>query len=308
VQNTLVVVNEGTWTVDPATGILTFNPEAGFTTDPTPITYTLTEISTGLSDTGLVTVTYIPDTDGDGITNVQEAIDGTNPNDDCSSIGGTPLGTSDCDNDGLPNDEEAQLGTDPNNPDTDGDGVLDNQEVTDDTNPLDDCDSIGGTSLLTSDCDEDGLTNEQEATLGTDSNNADTDGDSILDGQEVTNKTDPLDPCDSVNGTPPAGIVCDLTILNEIITPNGDGTNDYFEITNITLFPDNTVQIYNRWGVVVYEAKGYDNGNNAFRGVSNGRATIQTDAELPVGVYFYIVNYNDNGENKSTTGYLYVNR
>ncbi|MCG8776423.1 hypothetical protein G1K67_13055, partial [Tenacibaculum finnmarkense] len=47
VQNTLVVPNEGTWTVDPVTGILTFNPDAGFTQTPTDVVYTLTEISTG---------------------------------------------------------------------------------------------------------------------------------------------------------------------------------------------------------------------------------------------------------------------
>ncbi|MBE7653976.1 hypothetical protein F7643_12710, partial [Tenacibaculum finnmarkense genomovar finnmarkense] len=58
VQNTLVVPNEGTWTVDPVTGILTFNPDAGFTQTPTDVVYTLTEISTGLSDTAMVKVEY----------------------------------------------------------------------------------------------------------------------------------------------------------------------------------------------------------------------------------------------------------
>ncbi|MCG8721799.1 Ig-like domain-containing protein, partial [Tenacibaculum finnmarkense] len=58
VQNTLVVPNEGTWTVDPATGILTFSPEDGFTQTPTDVVYTLTEISTGLTDTATVKVEY----------------------------------------------------------------------------------------------------------------------------------------------------------------------------------------------------------------------------------------------------------
>ncbi|MBE7698656.1 beta strand repeat-containing protein, partial [Tenacibaculum finnmarkense] len=58
VQNTLVVPNEGTWTVDPATGILTFNPEDGFTQTPTDVVYTLTETSTGLSDTATVKAGY----------------------------------------------------------------------------------------------------------------------------------------------------------------------------------------------------------------------------------------------------------
>ncbi len=67
------------------------------------------------------------------------------------------------------------------------------------------------------------------------------------------------------------------------ITPNGDGNNDKWEIDGIENFPDNSVEIYNRWGDKVWEAKGYDNtgivweGNNA-----SGRP-------LPDGTYFYIV-------------------
>ncbi|MEL0653398.1 hypothetical protein V6246_18440, partial [Algibacter sp. TI.3.09] len=56
---TLVVPNEGTWVYDPATDDLTFTPETGFTNDPTPIEYTLTETQTGLSDTATVTVDYV---------------------------------------------------------------------------------------------------------------------------------------------------------------------------------------------------------------------------------------------------------
>jgi len=37
----VVVAGEGTWTVDPVTGEVTFTPEVGFTGDPTPIEYTL---------------------------------------------------------------------------------------------------------------------------------------------------------------------------------------------------------------------------------------------------------------------------
>ncbi|MCG8734817.1 hypothetical protein, partial [Tenacibaculum finnmarkense] len=58
VQNTLVVPNQGTWTVDPATGILTFNPIDGFTQTPTDVVYTLTETSTGLTDTATVKAGY----------------------------------------------------------------------------------------------------------------------------------------------------------------------------------------------------------------------------------------------------------
>ena len=51
----------------------------------------------------------------------------------------------DTDNDGITNAQEGIIGTDPNNPDTDGDGIPDGAEVTNGTNPLDACDpnSVG---------------------------------------------------------------------------------------------------------------------------------------------------------------------
>ncbi|PKA99303.1 VCBS repeat-containing protein [Flavobacteriaceae bacterium MAR_2009_75] len=213
---------------------------------------------------------------------------------------------NDPDNDGLTSDEEAVLGTDPNNPDTDGDGINDGQEVLDDTNPLDDCDSDGGSPLNTSDCDDDGLTMDQENDRGTDPENADTDGDGVLDGQEVNDGTDPLDGCSSLGGTPPVGSACDIDVENDLVTP--ELNNGRFIITNIESFPRNTVEVYNRWGVKVYETDGYNNADNAFTGISNGRVTIRQKEELPVGVYFYIIKYVNNNDQHSKSGYLYINR
>ena len=279
-----------------------------------------------------------PDSDGDGINDGQEVnTDNTDPLNDCSSTGGSPLGTTDCDTDGLTTDEEialgtdpnnpdsdndglldgeeVALGTDPNNPDSDGDGINDGQEVTDATNPLDDCDHIGGNALPDSDCDADGLTTAQEDAIGTDPDNADSDGDTINDGQEINDGTDPLDPCDSIGGVPTLDAGCNpevvesgIAVSNEIITPDNDGTNDFFRIENIESFPNNTVQIYNRWGVIVYEMSGYDNTTNVFTGTSNGRATVSVDSELPVGVYFYVIKYVNQGNNLNKAGYLYINR
>jgi CshA-type fibril repeat protein len=55
----LAVAGEGTWSVDPATGTVTFRPEAGFLVDPTPIGYRVTDAN-GLSATATVTVDYVP--------------------------------------------------------------------------------------------------------------------------------------------------------------------------------------------------------------------------------------------------------
>lgn len=53
------VAGEGRWNYNRATGILTFSPETGFTGNPTPISYTLTEIATGfVGHSSSVTVVY----------------------------------------------------------------------------------------------------------------------------------------------------------------------------------------------------------------------------------------------------------
>ncbi|WP_244847025.1 Ig-like domain-containing protein [Cellulophaga lytica] len=268
------------------------------------VSYSVTTDSTG--NWSIDTATAIPDNGTFPILEDEDTIE-IIATDSAGNIGtGTVVLSIDSDNDGLSDNEEAALGTDPNNPDTDGDSILDGQEVTDNTNPLDDCDSNGGTPLDTSDCDMDGLTNAQEAALGTDPFNSDSDGDLILDGKEVDDETDPLDPCDNIGGTPPTGSACDISIYNDLVGPGVD--DGYFRIINIEQFPNNTVQIYNRWGVIVFETKGYDRGSNVFKGISNGRVVINKNEELPAGVYYYIINYNNNGQNKSKAGYLYLNR
>jgi len=276
----------------------------------------------------------ISDCDGDGVTNEQEEADGTDPEDPCdfvfTSATVTPSAAwnnADCDGDGVTNGQEVTDGTDPkdlcdftlanaslapspewNAADCDGDLITNEQEITDGTDPKDDCDHVNGTPLDESDCDGDGLTTAEENQLGTDPNNPDTDGDGITDGKEFTDDTNPLDPCESIGGTPPAGSACDLEISNNLMTPDGDGINDTFRIKNIEQFPNNTVEIFNRWGVKVFSAKSYDNETNTFRGISNGRVVVNESENLPAGVYFYVVNYDDNGVSKAKSGYLYINQ
>ena len=105
---------------------------------------------------------------------------------------------------------------------------------------------------------------------------------------------------------------CSPIRVYNAVTPNDDGANDFFKIENIEFtdcFPTNKVEIYNRWGVLVFEVNQYDNNSRVFRGISEGRATVNKSSELPTGTYFYIIEYtNDKGDTLKKDGYLYLTR
>jgi len=94
--------------------------------------------------------------------------------------GSAALAAADSDGDGLSNLQEYQRGTDPHKADTDSDGLSDSQEIARNTNPLDsDSDGDGlsdfaeinspiPTNPLLADSDSDGVSDKNEVRLGTD--------------------------------------------------------------------------------------------------------------------------------------------
>ncbi|MNS55498.1 hypothetical protein D3C72_883340 [compost metagenome] len=101
---------------------------------------------------------------------------------------------------------------------------------------------------------------------------------------------------------------CEI-IVHNAISPNGDTLNEFFKIEGIDCYPNNSVEIYNRWGVLVFDAQGYDNTNKVFRGISEGRATVKKSEELPDGTYYYVLKYVDaDGKSREKASYLYINR
>nr|WP_242528042.1 gliding motility-associated C-terminal domain-containing protein [Muricauda sp. CAU 1633] len=101
----------------------------------------------------------------------------------------------------------------------------------------------------------------------------------------------------------------DFKIFNGI-SPNGDGVNDYFQIDGIENYPDNTLKVFNRWGVLVFEVDGYGLSNKQFTGHSDSEVTVAKDRKLPSGTYFYTLTFhgNNNPGKESYTGYLYINQ
>jgi gliding motility-associated-like protein len=72
-------------------------------------------------------------------------------------------------------------------------------------------------------------------------------------------------------------------VIHNVITPNGDGLNDTWIIDCIETFPDNSVQIFNRWGDMVNSFDRYDNTNYVWK------RTNKKGKLLPDGTYYYVL-------------------
>ena len=93
--------------------------------------------------------------------------------------------------------------------------------------------------------------------------------------------------------------------IPNLITPNGDASNDYLMIPclDIEPYPLNHLAIYNQWGDKVFEASPYSNDpDKAWRGELFG----QTGKGLPDATYFYI--FKANPEDKGLRGSIDIFR
>lgn len=86
-------------------------------------------------------------------------------------------------------------------------------------------------------------------------------------------------------------------IIPELVSPNGDGKNERFEIKGLEQFPNSDLEIYNRWGNKVYGKAPYD---NSFDGTANFKSV---SGKLPTGTYFYILHLGDT-DNKVFNGFF----
>lgn len=249
------------------------------------------------------------DDDNDGITDDTENLTASNNGD--TDLDGIPDSEDlDSDNDGI-FDVIENLGEDP-----DGNGTIGNGTITDtngngledsiepDGMPADDYDTDGTPNFQDLDSDNDTLLDAIENDVDADGVGPDdTDGDGQFNFIDINDDDDQWltieeidfnldgispDDCD-YDGVPDYLDVdpCNL-FIPEGFSPNGDGTNDLFEIENVPANLTYSLEIFNIWGDQVYGSENYKNDWDG--------------ANLPTGTYYYVVKFSQTLSDKS--GYL----
>ena len=84
---------------------------------------------------------------------------------------------------------------------------------------------------------------------------------------------------------------CEVGISNHF-TPNGDGYNDTWGISNINAYPDFELIVFNRWGQQVHHQEGtYEPWNGT-----------QYGFKLPDATYYYVFYYNKSDKSRIQKG------
>jgi gliding motility-associated-like protein len=90
-------------------------------------------------------------------------------------------------------------------------------------------------------------------------------------------------------------VLTDFDVPNTF-TPNNDGINDKWQIRPLAKFPIQWVQVFDRYGQLLFESHGY---TQPWDGTYNGKP-------LPAGTYYYIIEVN--GLLNPKTGYVTILR
>jgi gliding motility-associated-like protein len=208
----------------------------------------------------------------------------------------------DTDNDGIPDYLDL---------DTDNDGIPDSNEGHDANFDL-----IPDVIFTGFDSDGDGLDDAYDVIYGWTNSNNSSGSSAALQDYDADNIRDWRDLDDDNDGNPTTGIndklsaACEL-LIPEIFSPNEDGIQDYFRIWCIEKYPNAKIEIYNRWGQIVYKQENYGNTDvlgNAdawWDGYSNQEGSLGKE-KLPSATYFYVLYLND--DSKPKNGILFLNR
>ena len=103
---------------------------------------------------------------------------------------------------------------------------------------------------------------------------------------------------------------CPVFVPNSF-SPNGDGINDYYQIGCIYNYENPVLEIYNRWGNLIFRKEHYGDidywGNEAeawWNGRSDNKMTLGNQ-DVPSGTYYYILKLNIT---KIKKGFIFLNK
>lgn len=102
---------------------------------------------------------------------------------------------------------------------------------------------------------------------------------------------------DAYNCTPVEKEFLIVNLLN-VITPNGDGYNDKLDYSELKIYKDVSVEVFDRYGILIYKS---NNSNYVWDGTQKGRP-------VPTGNYWYILKWiePDTGIEKLYKGWVLV--
>lgn len=96
-------------------------------------------------------------------------------------------------------------------------------------------------------------------------------------------------------------ITTDCLTIPELVTADADGHNDSWEIIGLDNYPLAEVQLFNRWGNLIYSVSPY---NQPWKGETNKGLSLENgDGKVPIGTYFYLIRLNDE-EQHEYKGYI----
>ncbi|MDQ0637552.1 gliding motility-associated-like protein [Pedobacter sp. W3I1] len=87
----------------------------------------------------------------------------------------------------------------------------------------------------------------------------------------------------------------EVAIVNNILTPNGDGKNDFFVVKGLEKYPNNKLSIFDRGGRLIYATQSYQNN---WDGNFNGKP-------LTEDTYYYMLDLGADGSIKGFISILY---
>lgn len=176
-----------------------------------------------------------------------------------------------------------------------------------------DCTNVGANTVVLTVVDKSGNTATATAKVTVVNKFGDNDNDGILDNCDPDDDNDGVldakdncpitaNPYQEDRNNNGIGDTCDKDQMNisEAFTPNGDGINDTWVISNIENHPASVVRVFNRWGAEVFTARNYQNN-------WDGQAKGQSGTLPAASSYYYQIDLDGNGT-IDRQGWIYINR